>query len=46
MKNFEVKHAWLGAILGWITDQKSSRVCTSEDKNIQKILVLVCEAIL
>jgi hypothetical protein len=43
-KNFRVKCAWPGAILGWVTDREVFPGAQSEDKIAQKRLGLVCRA--
>jgi hypothetical protein len=43
-KNYGVKRAWPGAILGWVTDREVFPGAQSEDKSAQKRLGLVCRA--
>jgi hypothetical protein len=39
INNSRIKHAWPGAILGWMTDRDVFSVYTCEEKSVQKRLV-------
>src|ERR1041384_4948372 len=42
-KNYQVKHARLGVVLGWVIDREVDSGCARVRKSVHKRLMLVCE---